>query len=66
MIIVIINYCCLIDNLCTMCCAAHDMYSLLFAFLDELLFRFCTDGFCCRRATIIEFNREEFKLKAIL
>lgn len=42
---------------------AHDMQSLLFRFMDEFLFRFCTDGFACRRATILSFDRENFKIR---
>lgn len=41
----------------------HDLHTLLFAFMDEMLFRFCTDGFCCVRVEILNFQRsEEFKL----
>jgi SHS2 domain-containing protein len=43
---------------------AHDMQSLLFRYMDEFLFRFCSDGFCCKQVTIIEFDREKFKIKA--
>lgn len=38
------------------------MQSLLFAYLDELLFLFCTEGICCKRVSIQEFDVEEFKL----
>ena len=40
----------------------HDMQSLLFTYMDELLFRFCTDGFCCARVEILSFNRENFEI----
>lgn len=40
----------------------HDMQSLLFRYMDEFLFRFCTDGFACRKATILDFDRESFKI----
>lgn len=42
---------------------AHDMQSLLFRFMDEFLFRFCTDGFACQRATILDFDTSVFKIK---
>jgi len=42
---------------------AHDMESLLFRWMDEFLFRFCSDQFCCKKATIISFDREKFKIK---
>jgi SHS2 domain-containing protein len=42
---------------------AHDMQSLLFRYMDEFLFRFCTDGFACKTATILSFDRESFKIK---
>ena len=41
----------------------HDMQSLLFKYLDEFLFRFCTDYFCCKKAQIIEFDREKFIIR---
>jgi len=39
--------------------SGHDLHSLLFAFLDEFLFRFSADGFACRQAKILNFNRED-------
>ncbi len=33
----------------------HDLYSLLFAFMDEFLFRFSSEGILCCRAEILEF-----------
>ena len=41
---------------------AHDMHSLLFAYMDEMLFRFSTDGFICARVEIIEFDKDKYKL----
>ena len=35
----------------------HDLPSLLFAYLDEFLFRFSTEAFVAKRATILEFAR---------
>ena len=43
--------------------SGHDMQSLLFKYLDEFLFRFCTDYFCCKKAQIIEFDREKFSIR---
>ncbi|KAK7790910.1 hypothetical protein R5R35_000920 [Gryllus longicercus] len=43
----------------------HDMLSLLFHFLDEFLFLFCAEPFfIARKVKILEFNREEFKIRA--
>jgi len=39
------------------------MQSLLFKYLDEFLFRFCTDYFCCKKAQIIEFDRKNFSIR---
>jgi hypothetical protein len=38
------------------------MDSLLFAFMDEFLFRFSTDSFCCVKADILSFNRDTFEI----
>ncbi len=37
----------------------HDLPSLLFAYLDEFLFRFSTEAFVAKLATILEFQRPE-------
>jgi hypothetical protein len=42
----------------------HDLSSLLFSFLDELLFGFATDLFVAREITIKEFDREHWKIVA--
>mmetsp|Transcript_7513 Transcript_7513/g.16297 ORF Transcript_7513/g.16297 Transcript_7513/m.16297 type:complete len:186 (-) Transcript_7513:707-1264(-) len=43
----------------------HDLHSLLFAFLDELLFVFSTDLLVCREVTITSFDRDSFTLTAV-
>jgi len=43
----------------------HDMDSLLYAFLDEWLFVFCTEWLVCTEIKITEFDRENFKIKAV-
>lgn len=44
----------------------HDMQSLLFSFLDELLFNFSCEPFmCCKDVRIQEFDEANFTIKAI-
>lgn len=43
----------------------HDMHSLLFAYMDELLYKFCTDGFVIKRVSITELKRNEVDFKSI-
>ncbi len=40
----------------------HDMQSLLYNYLEEFLFKFCSDYFCCKKATILSFDRENFEI----
>ncbi|KAG8316426.1 protein archease isoform X1 [Homalodisca vitripennis] len=43
----------------------HDMLSLLFHFLDEFLFLFSAEPFfIARKVKILEFDKENFKIKA--
>eukprot|EP01025_Chloroclados_australasicus_P054750 TRINITY_DN6521_c0_g1_i1.p1 TRINITY_DN6521_c0_g1~~TRINITY_DN6521_c0_g1_i1.p1 ORF type:complete len:265 (-),score=32.33 TRINITY_DN6521_c0_g1_i1:310-1059(-) len=42
----------------------HDLDSLLFAFLDELLFIFSTELFVCKQIQITSFDRQNFKITA--
>lgn len=37
--------------------------SRLFAYLDDLLYHFSTDGLICKRATILSFDRETCKIR---
>ena len=39
--------------------SGHDRSSLLFKFLDELLFKFSTDLLICKRVTVLAVNCEE-------
>lgn len=41
------------------------MDSLLFAFMDEWLFVFCTEWLVCTEIKITEFDKENFKIKAV-
>ena len=43
--------------------SGHDMHTLLFAYMDELLFRFCTDQFCVTSAEVLELDRAAFQLR---
>lgn len=40
----------------------HDMQSLLFNFMDEMLFRFCTEAFICAKLEIVRFDRDNFQI----
>jgi SHS2 domain-containing protein len=51
-----------IEPFCFWFPAGHDNMSLLFNLLDEFLFTFCTEYFICKRAEIVSFDREKFKL----
>lgn len=42
----------------------HDLQSLLYAFMDELLFQFNGDYFVCKRVVIEVFDRENWKIRA--
>eukprot|EP01038_Epipyxis_sp_PR26KG_P010488 gene10488-14095_t len=44
----------------------HDMQSLLYNYMNELLFKFSTDSFCTVKVDIKEFDRENFKINATL
>jgi SHS2 domain-containing protein len=41
----------------------HDMHSLLFAFMDEFLYLFASEGFCVKKAKILDFDRNLFEIK---
>ncbi len=43
----------------------HDLESLLFAYMDELLFQFNGDYFVCKRVEIVDFDREQWKIRAV-
>ena len=40
------------------------MESLLFKYLDELLFRFSTEGFCCSRISITSLSTSAYSIDA--
>ncbi|GAM22789.1 hypothetical protein SAMD00019534_059640, partial [Acytostelium subglobosum LB1] len=42
----------------------HDMDSLLFAYLDEILFIFSTEFIVFKEISIVSFDRESFKIEA--
>jgi SHS2 domain-containing protein len=44
---------------------AHDMQSLLFAFLDELLFKFHTSMTVCREVQLNRIDRERWRLSGV-
>jgi len=43
-------------------CEGHDLHSLLFAFLDELLFIFASEYIILRRISITSFDEKNFKI----
>lgn len=43
---------------------AHDLQSLLFQFLDELLFTFSTEFIVCKELCIKEFDRDAWRIVA--
>eukprot|EP01032_Pedospumella_encystans_P014201 gene14201-16326_t len=45
---------------------AHDLQSLLYNFMNEILFKFSSDSFCTVKADITEFDENTFSLKATL
>ncbi|GMH38738.1 hypothetical protein BSKO_06622 [Bryopsis sp. KO-2023] len=49
---------------CTIEAEGHDMMSLLFAFLDEFLFVFHTEFLVCNEVEVLEFDRENWKIRA--
>eukprot|EP01039_Chlorochromonas_danica_P006046 gene6046-6659_t len=46
--------------------SGHDMESLLYNYMNELLFRFITDSYCAVKVKITKFDREGFSLSATL
>lgn len=42
--------------------SGHDMHTLLFAYMDEMLFRFCTDQFCITGVEVLSLDRTAFSL----
>lgn len=46
--------------------SGHDMESLLYNYMNELLFKFITDCFCAAKVTITSFDRENFSITAKL
>ena len=49
---------------CDLCLLGHDMHSLLFAYMDEMLFKFCADSFVFKSMKIINLDKVNFKLEA--
>jgi len=45
--------------------AGHDLDSLLYNFMDEWLFVFSTEWLVCCEIQITQFDKENFKIKAI-
>lgn len=46
--------------------SGHDLDTLLFAFLDELLFTFHTEMLICTAVQVCEFNRDEWSIRAVV
>ncbi len=45
--------------------SGHDMHSLLFAYMDEILFRFCSDAYMCVKVDVVKLDREKYTLDVI-
>lgn len=43
---------------------AHDMESLLFKYMDEMLFKFCSDSFCVKKVEISLLDVDTFTVQA--
>ena len=57
-------FCGIIDQYRTFEAEGHDMQSLVFNFLDELLFIFSTEFFTCKELKVTELDQENWKVKA--
>lgn len=42
----------------------HDMESLLYSLMDEFLYQFCVDFKVCKKIEIVEFDRDNWKIRA--
>jgi len=43
----------------------HDLESLLYTFLDEFLYNFCTEFIVCKQIEITKFDLENFSIAAV-
>lgn len=50
----------------TMTVSGNDIQSLLYNYMNELLFKFITDNYCAVRVVINDFDREKFTINATL
>lgn len=54
-----------VEDQCEVEVEGHDLDSLLFNFLDEFLFVFSTELIVSKEVEIVEFDRENFKIRAV-
>lgn len=47
-------------------CKGHDLQSLLFKYLDEVLYRFCTDSFCPKIVHVTHLDTDTFTLSVTM
>ncbi|KAL6061669.1 Protein archease [Balamuthia mandrillaris] len=52
------------DSPCVVEAEGHDLESLLFSFLDEFLFVFASEYLLSKQVTIVEWDKENFRIKA--
>ena len=44
--------------------SAHDLQSLLFKYMDEMLYKFCSDSFCVKKVEISKMDLDSYEIEA--
>lgn len=53
------------EDLVTVSVSGHDLHSLLYNFLDELLFQFSTELLICKEVRVTHLDRDTFTITAV-